>query len=93
MTVARYGDPRLHSLGEASTTWLIVAIAGFWLGFGFITGPLVWVKAKAVREGYRALGVEPSGSSTAAYVIGLISSLLYAMLVLGFIAFYVLAVL
>lgn len=70
-------DPRVKELNDQSTTWLIVAIAGFWFGFGFVTGPLAWLKANSIRQNYRSMGLQPSGTSTAAKIIGMVSALLY----------------
>lgn len=87
-------DPRLKSLADRSTTWLIVAIAGFWLGFWLITGPLCWIMAGRVRREYRALGLAPSGNATGAWIIGIVSSvfsILALVAVMGIIAAIVLA--
>lgn len=81
-------DPRVKELNDQSNTWLIVAIAGFWLGFGFITGPLSWIKASGIRRNYRSMGVQPSGTSTAAYLVGMISSLVYVVAVLAVVGFF-----
>jgi hypothetical protein len=76
-------DPRVRDLNDQSTTWLIVALAGFWLGFGFITGPLSWIKGGRLRAEYRSLGVQPSGSSTGAWIIGIVCTALYALILLS----------
>lgn len=83
-------DPRVKELNDQSNTWLIVAIAGFWLGFGFVTGPLAWMKASGIRNNYRSMGMQPSGTSTAAYIIGLVSTLVYVMLVLAVVGMFTL---
>ena len=76
-------DPRVKELGDQSNTWLIVSIVGFWLGFGFVTGPLSWMKANSIRRNYRSMGMQPSGTSTAAMIIGMVSSLVYVFAVLA----------
>lgn len=83
-------DPRIKELNDQSNTWLIVAIIGFWLGFGFATGPLSWIKANGVRSNYRAMGMQPSGASTAAMIIGMVSTLVYVMLFLALILMFTL---
>ena len=76
-------DPRVKDLNDQSTTWLIVAIAGFWLGFGWVTGPLAWVKASRIRNQYRQMGMAPSGNATGAYIVGIISTVLFAFVLLA----------
>ncbi len=81
-------DPRVKELNDQSNTWLIVSIIGFWLGFGFVTGPLSWIKANGIRRNYRSMGMQPSGSSTAAMIIGMVSSLVYVMAVVAVVAVF-----
>ncbi len=83
-------DPRIKELGDQSNTWLIVAIVGFWLGVGFVTGPLSWMKANGVRRNYRSMGMQPSGASTGAMIIGMVSTLVYVMAVLGVVMMFTL---
>lgn len=83
-------DPRIKELNDQSNTWLIVSIVGFWLGFGFITGPLSWIKANGVRANYRSMGMQPSGASTGAMIIGMVSTLVYVMLVLAVVGMFTL---
>lgn len=87
---APMADPRIKELNDQSNTWLIVAIAGFWLGFGFVTGPLAWMKANNIRRNYRSMGMQPSGTSTAAMIIGMVTSIAYIMLVLGVVMMFTL---
>lgn len=84
-------DPRIKELNDQSNTWLIVAIIGFWVGVGFVTGPLCWMKANGVRSNYRAMGMQPSGASTAAMIIGMVSTLVYVMAMLAVIGIFTLA--
>ncbi len=88
--MAQMVDPRVKELNDQSNTWLIVAIVGFWLGFGFVTGPLSWMKANGIRRNYRSMGMQPSGSSTGAMIVGMISTLVYVMAVLAVIAMFTL---
>ena len=88
---APMADPRIKELNDQSNTWLIVAIIGFWVGVGFVTGPLSWIKANGIRSNYRSMGMQPSGASTAAMIIGMVSSLVYVMAVLAVFALFTLA--
>ncbi len=72
-------DPRIKELNDQSMTWLIVAIAGFVTGFGFITGPLAWIKAGRVRANYRQMGMAPDGGATAAWIIGMVTTIMYLL--------------
>jgi hypothetical protein len=79
--------PQLSELNSQSTTWLIVAIAGFWLGFGFISGPLAWVFGGRLRQKYRSLGLPPSSSASAAWGLGIATTVLYVLSVLAVVLF------
>ncbi len=83
-------DPRVKELNDQSNTWLIVSIVGFWLGVGFVTGPLSWMKANSVRRNYRSMGMQPSGASTGAMIIGMVSTLVYVMAVLAVVMMFTL---
>lgn len=83
-------DPRVKELNDQSTTWLIVALVGFWLGFGFITGPLCWIKAGRIRDNYRQMGMAPSGAATGAWVIGIVTSILLIMGIMAVVAVFAL---
>lgn len=74
-------DPRVKSLNDRANTWLIVSLVGFWFGFWLITGPLAWVFAGRVREEFRRLGLQPSGTATAAWIVGIGSTVLAAFTV------------
>lgn len=75
-------DPRVKMLADKSNQWLLVGLIGFWLGFSFITGPLAWLGGSRVRQEYRQLGMQPSGTATAAWVIGIVSTGLTVLAVL-----------
>lgn len=83
-------DPRVKELNDASNTWLIVSIVGFWLGFGFVTGPLSWMKANGIRSKYRSMGMDPSGASTGAMIIGMVTTLVYVLTILAVIGMFTL---
>jgi ABC-type multidrug transport system permease subunit len=82
-------DPRIRDLNDQSTTWLIVAIVGFWLGFGFITGPLAWIKGGRLRAEYRSVGMPPSGSATGAWIIGIVCTALTALVLVSILSCFV----
>ena len=72
-----YTPNELSKLEDDSQLWLLVTAAGFWVGFGFITGPLGWVYGSQLRDKYRALGHHPSSAAKWAYGIGMATTLLY----------------
>lgn len=69
-------SPEALRLDENATTWLIVAVAGFFVGVMFVTGPIAWYQASRLSESYRAQGLEPSQNANAARIIGMISTIL-----------------
>lgn len=83
-------DPRVKELNDQSNTWLIVSIIGFWVGVGMITGPLCWIKGGRIRANYRSMGMQPSGAATGAWIIGMVATGLYAMIVLAFVGMFTL---
>ncbi len=76
-------DPRIKELNDQSPTWLLISIIGFWLGVGFISGPLAWIKGSRLRANYRSMGMAPAGNATGAWIIGMVSTALYAITVLA----------
>ena len=80
-----YRDPRLASLDNESNTWLIVALVGFFVGFGWITGPLAWIKGGRLKQQYLQLGAPIKSSATGAWIVGLISTILTVMSVVAFV--------
>ncbi len=75
----------MSELKDNATLWLIVGLAGFWFGFGWITGPLAWHFGGRVRRRFRSLGHEPSGAATGAWVTGIVTTLLtYAAIIAVF---------
>jgi hypothetical protein len=71
---------------------MVVAIAGFFLSFGFITGPLAWIYGSKLRNQYRLRGLLPHGNATAAWIIGIVSTGLYVLAFIGIVmAFLVFA--
>ena len=78
-----YQKNELSKLEDESQLWLIVAAVGFWVGFGFITGPLAWFFGSQLRGKYKALGHHPSSSANWAYGLGIAATLIYYVLVVG----------
>lgn len=70
-------NSELRSLEDSSQLWLLVAAAGFWFGFGWITGPLAWYQGSRIRSQYRALGHHPCSSANWARGLGIASTLIY----------------
>jgi hypothetical protein len=67
----------LSSLDDDGQLWLLVAAAGFWIGLGFITGPLAWYFGSKLRAKYRELGHHPGSSTNWAWGLGIASTLIY----------------
>ena len=82
-----FRDPRLAQLDSDSGTWLIIALVGFCTGFGWITGPLAWIKGGALRRQYAQFGVPAHSSANGAWIVGIISTLLMVMAIVSFVAF------
>jgi hypothetical protein len=74
---------QLAELNNQATMWLIVAIAGFWFGAGFVTGPLAWIYGGRLRDKYRALGLAPSSSATGAWGVGIATAIVSWMAILA----------
>ena len=71
------GFNELRKFEEESQLWLIVAAAGFWFGFGWLTGPLVWYKGAQLRRQYQVRGHHPCSSANWARGLGIASTLIY----------------
>jgi hypothetical protein len=92
-----YGRGELQDLEDNSQLWLLVVAAGFWFGFGWITGPLGWYQGSKIRSQYRALGHHPCTSANWAWGLGIASTVIYygtilmvtvgLMLAFGFLVF------
>lgn len=67
----------LSRLEDDAQLWLLVAAAGFWIGFGWITGPLAWYFGSQLRGKYRELGHHPCSSANWAWGLGIASTLIY----------------
>lgn len=76
------GAPNTKDLDDQSLIWLIVAAAGFFFGLGWVTGPLGWIFGARLRNQYRVRGREPEGTATAAWIIGIVSTALYGLVML-----------
>lgn len=80
-----YVDPRIAALDSESSTWLVVALVGFCTGFGWITGPLAWIKGGRLKQQYVQLGAPINSSATGAWIVGLISTILTVMSIVAFV--------
>jgi len=69
----------LSGLKDDAQLWLLVGAAGFWFGFGFITGPLSWYFGSQIRGKYRALGHHPCSTANWAWGIGIATTALYVL--------------
>jgi hypothetical protein len=74
----------LSRLEDDAQLWLLVAAAGFWVGFGWITGPLAWYFGSQLRGKYREIGHHPCSSANWAYGLGIASTLIYYVTILFF---------
>jgi hypothetical protein len=77
------GHPAVNELNSQSTTWLIVAVVGFWFGLGIVSGPLAWIYGGKLRQKFRALGMPPSSSASAAWGIGIATTVLYVFAIIS----------
>lgn len=75
------GPPPTKKLDDQSVIWLCVAAAGFFFGFGFITGPLAWIFGSKLRNQYRLMGLPPNGAATAAMILGIVETALYVLVI------------
>jgi|GEM_PF-1775900 len=78
-------DPRVAALDSESNTWLIVALVGFCTGFGWITGPLAWIKGGKLKQQYVQMGLPINSSATGAWIVGLVSTVLMLMSIVAFV--------
>lgn len=74
---AMHQPSELSNLEDDAQLWLLVAAGGFWIGMGWITGPLAWYFAGRIRAKYRELGHHPGSSTNWAYGLGIASTLIY----------------
>jgi hypothetical protein len=79
--------PRIDTGGTGA---LVVAIIG-WVICG-ILHPIAWAMAASHERECRAQGIEPSGATRAAKILGIIGTILFAVGVLLFVALMVLGV-
>ncbi|HVH99393.1 MAG TPA: hypothetical protein VM869_11795 [Enhygromyxa sp.] len=71
------GMNELSTLEDNGQLWLMVAAAGFFFGFGWITGPLAWYQGSKLRRQYRALGHHPGTSVNWARGLGIATTVIY----------------
>ncbi len=83
-------DPLVKDAEDNALLWLCVGGGGFWFGLGWITGPIAWYMAGKLRRDLRARGHEPSTMLTAAYVVGILTSIVSWLAILTVIAFFTL---
>lgn len=57
---------------------------GFCTGFGWITGPLAWIKGGRLKQQYVQLGAPINSSATGAWIVGLVSTILTVMSIVAF---------
>lgn len=77
----------LAALEEKGTLWLLAAAGGFFLGLGWITGPLAWYFGGKLRGRYRALGLHPAPSANWAWGLGLASTVIYVCSLVSLVVF------
>lgn len=84
---------QLSSVEDNALIWLIVGAAGFWFGFGWLTGPLGWYFGAQARAKFRALGREPSNKANGAWIIGIVTTVIsYAAIALVMVVMFVFGV-
>ena len=79
----------VEELENQALIWLIVGGGGFFFGFGWITGPLAWIFGARLKKQFQEIG-EDSGTATAAWVVGIVSTLIY-LAAIFFVVFIVMA--
>ena len=84
-------DPmlELNGLKDDANLWLLVTAIGFWLGFGWVTGPLGWYFGSRVRGRYRALGHHPCAAANWAWGLGMATTLITYLMALAVAAFII----
>lgn len=65
----------LAALDSRSTFWFLVTVAGSFLGFFLVFGPLGWVFGGRLRRDYKALGMRPRAAATATWLIGILMTI------------------
>jgi hypothetical protein len=91
---AGYGAPQksseIQKLESDAQMWLIVVLGGFFLGFGWATGPAGWYFGSEMRKKYRSMGMEPASNANLTYFGGIASTVIYYGTILFTIALFVL---
>ena len=70
-----------HELEGQWRVFLLIGVAGFFLGILFITGPLCWIQGRRLRRGYEALAVPVPQGAIAVESLGVLSSILVLLLI------------
>lgn len=60
-------------------TWLVVVLAGIFTGLFIVTGPLGWWFAGRIRRSAREQGVQPPQTATAAWALGIASTVMASL--------------
>jgi hypothetical protein len=93
---APYAQPRsvsddMREVENNSLLWLIVGAVGFWFGLGWLTGPLGWYFGGQARNKYAALGRTPSSKANAAWIVGIVTTVLSYLAVAIFLMLFAFA--
>ena len=78
----------INGLKDDANLWLLVVAVGFWLGFGWITGPLGWYFGSQVRGKYRALGHHPCAAANWAWGLGIATSVISWVVIFSVVAIF-----
>ena len=76
----------LEKLSDDANLWLMIVAAGFWIGFGWIAGPLGWYFGAQIRGKYRAMGHHPCAAANWAWGLGIASTVITGLGVLMVVA-------
>ena len=75
--------PDLAKIDSDGQTWLVVGIVGWFIGAVFITGPLAWYMGTQLQQRCEQMGVEPPSNVKYAKMVGMISTILVAFIVVA----------
>lgn len=81
----------MREVENNSLLWLIVGAVGFWFGLGWLTGPLGWYFGGQARNKYAALGRPPSSKANAAWIVGIVTTVISYLAVVVFLMFFAFA--
>lgn len=86
---AQQAPSEIDKIDKDGQTWLIVAIAGWFFGVMWATGPLAWYMAGGLRKRAEELGAEEPSNVKYARIAGMVSTILVIGGVLLTMAFFV----